>query len=84
MSYTVVWVPSALRELADLWNEAPQRQEVTDVANLLDEWLRAHPYADSESREGNLRILFFPPLAVLFEVSDPDCLVTVRAVWSPG
>ncbi len=84
MTYTVVWIPSALNELADLWNHAPGRQEITDAADAIDAILRADPYAASESREGNLRILFVPPLAVLFDVSDPDCLVTVRALWRPG
>jgi hypothetical protein len=30
-----------------------------------------------------LRILFVPPLAILFDVSDDDCMVKVRAVWRP-
>jgi hypothetical protein len=84
MKYTVVWIPSALSELADLWNHAHNRQEITDAADTIDSILRANPYVDSESREGNLRILFVPPLAVLFDVSDPDYLVTVRAVWRPS
>lgn len=80
MRFTVVWIPFALKELADLWNHALDRQEVADASDTVDMILRANPYADSESREGNLRILFVPPLAVLFEVGDQDCMVTVRCV----
>jgi hypothetical protein len=83
MTYTVIWIPSALDELAQLWNSASDRQEVTDTADVVDSILRHDPFSHSESREENLRIMFVPPLAVLFDVSDADCMVAVRAVWSP-
>lgn len=84
MSYTVTWINSALDELAKLWNRTADRQDVADAANRIDLILRSNPYAHSESREENLRIMFAPPLAVLFEISDADRIVTVRAVWQPA
>jgi hypothetical protein len=84
MMYTVTWIPSALGELANLWNNALDRRNVADAANRIDSILRLNPYAHSESRDEDFRILFVPPLAVLFDVNDADRLVTVRAVWRPA
>jgi hypothetical protein len=84
MTYTVVWSRSALNELADLWNNASDRQVVTDAANQIDLLLRSDPHTHSESRDENFRIIFVPPLAALFEISDADQMVTVRAVWRPA
>jgi hypothetical protein len=83
MTYTVVWSKSALAELAELWNSASDRRKLSDAANQIDLILKFDPYARSESREQDLRILLESPLAVLFGVSDADLLVTVRAVWRP-
>lgn len=84
MTYTVVWIKLAQGELANLWTNSTARQDVADAADRIDSILRLHPYEYSESRDGDLRILFVPPLAVLFNVSDDDCLVSVRAVWRPS
>jgi len=54
---------------------------VTQAANQIDAQLKADPYAKSESRAGNTRVMFVPPLGVAYDVSDADCLVTVWAVW---
>jgi hypothetical protein len=84
MTYTVTWIKSALDELAELWNNTLDRQEVAEAANRIDSLLGSNPYGHSESREENLRILFAPPLAILFEISDADRMVTVRALWRPA
>jgi hypothetical protein len=79
----VLWIDSALNDLAASWNGAQDRQLVSDAADTIDAILRVRPYSDSESREGNLRIMLVPPLAVLYDVYDDDRWVTVRAVWQP-
>jgi hypothetical protein len=83
MKYTVVWIQTAQEELAELWNNAGDRNAVTAASNHIDHILKTAPYSNSESREGNLRIIFVPPLAALYDVSDDDRMVTVRAVWRP-
>ncbi len=81
MKYTVVWKPTAINELADIWTNATDRADVTAASDTIDAILRTDPYGQSESRTGPSRIMIVPPLAVSFDVSDPDCLVTVWAVW---
>ncbi|HJT75706.1 MAG TPA: hypothetical protein VJ739_00740 [Gemmataceae bacterium] len=81
MRWTVTWVPAAQNALADIWNNAPDRADVTAAANRMDANLRRDPYAHSESRSGTARVMLQPPLGVSFDVSDADRLVTVRAVW---
>ncbi len=79
MRFTVLWAPSAERWLAQLWLDAEDRSSVRDAADRLDAAL-----ADSlgESRSGNARIAFAPPLGIEFQVLEEDRIVYVLAVWS--
>jgi plasmid stabilization system protein ParE len=81
MKYTVVWKPDAEDELARLWNNAPDRAAVAAAADRIDATLLHDPETQGESRSGNIRVLFMPPLAVYFRVSPDDRLVEVAAVW---
>lgn len=83
MKYTVVWIPSAKRDLANLWLGAPDRQAVATAADSMDMVLKQDPLNHGESRIGNLRVLFHAPLAIAYEVSAADLRVTVLAVWRP-
>lgn len=80
MNYTVVWLPSAEQALADLWTRGPDRDAVTAAANTVDSVLRRDPLRVGESRLGGHRILFMPPLMILYEVQELDRVVTVEAV----
>jgi hypothetical protein len=81
MKYTVVWLPSALERLAEIWNDGPDRAAITQAANRMDRQLLFDPQNQGEARDDNLRIMIDAPLVVYFTVSELDCLVTVRAVW---
>jgi hypothetical protein len=81
MTFTVLWVPAAERELAQLWIDASRRGEVSDAANEIDVHLGSAPLEEGESREKGRRILFVPPLGVSFEVFPGDRLVRVLHVW---
>jgi hypothetical protein len=81
MKYTVAWKPAAERELAAIWNTAPDRQAVTDAANALDKLLQVDPEDVGESRAAGTRITFAPPLGVRFFVQEQDRKVVVFAVW---
>jgi len=79
MRFTVVWVPSAEAHLAHLWNQAPDRQAVTDSANRIDRELK-----EDADRKGVLwgpfLAFFDDPLSVLYVVDKGDCTVRVIQV----
>jgi hypothetical protein len=79
--YTVTWTKAAVNELTNLWLNALDRSAVTRASARIEALLRSNPYAQSESRDGNKRVIFAPPLGVMFTVSDADRIVTVRAIW---
>lgn len=80
MKYTVTWLPPALSELARLWNQASDRQAVTDAANDIDRELSVDP--DQKGRTfGRHRIFRAPPLVVVFEVIPDDRLVRILQVY---
>jgi hypothetical protein len=82
MKWTVVYLPAAEQEHADLWLDPGSRAEVTDAANRIDRMLERDPDQVGESRqEDDQRVLFVAPLGVLFRVKPQDCLVEVIHVW---
>lgn len=81
MSYTVAWQPAAQGHLATIWTTAPDRAAVSAASNRIDDILRRDPYTQSDPGPDQGRILRVPPLAVGFDVSDADRLVTVWAAW---
>ena len=81
MTWTVVWHAATQDELAELWLAASDRADLTRAADLIERRLRRDPYSFSESRDDTSRIMIEPPLAVAYDVSDDDCMVTVWAVW---
>ena len=81
MTYTVEWLPSAEEELADLWNNAADRKDVTAAADAIDADLSSDPLSLGESRAGRTRIVFHRPLAVLFDVDAAARKVIVWDLW---
>jgi hypothetical protein len=67
MTYTVSWSAKALAKLAHIWNEAADRQAVTEAADEIDAALRLSPFDVGESREASRRILFVGPLAIYYK-----------------
>jgi hypothetical protein len=84
MKYTVVYRPSAEGNLANLWTEGPDRQAIARAADEIDARLATQPHVEGESRSQSTRVLFVEPLAVLFEVSEPDRMVYVLKTWRIG
>jgi hypothetical protein len=81
MIYTVAWKPIAEQRLTNLWIAGPDRQSITNAANRIDQLLRRDPDQQGESRDAKRRILFVPPLAVLYRVEEGDRIVHVLDVW---
>lgn len=83
MTYTVIWVPAALAQLAALWNAATNRDAVTKASHRIDRLLEVDPETAGEERPPSRRILFDPPLGVIFEVDLTAREVRVLSVgWS--
>ena len=81
MKWTVAYEPSAETALAELWNNGPDRADITRAANRIDWVLEHDPLNAGESRDDDVRIVIEPPLAILFTTSVPDRIVSVFAVW---
>jgi plasmid stabilization system protein ParE len=79
--YTVLWTPTAERDLADLWGTSDERNRIADAADSIDRALKHDPFAVGESRSGGNRIIFEPPLAVIYKVREADRIVLVTAIW---
>jgi hypothetical protein len=63
---------------------APDRDQIAEAADTIDAALQRDPLVQGESRDDGSRILIVPPLAVLFDVSGPDRLVSVWSVFRWG
>jgi hypothetical protein len=68
MKWTVVWIPNAESELAQLWLDAPDRTELSHAAEKIDAELASNPLDFGESRVADERIAFLGQLAVEFTV----------------
>jgi ParE toxin of type II toxin-antitoxin system, parDE len=84
MSYKVTWRPSAEQQLAALWVNAPDQNDVTAAANRIDDLLERSPLGEGVSRFGASRIRTVPPLAVYYDVDQNAREVFVWAVWRRG
>ena len=80
--YIVRWKRSALSRLTQLWLDALDRTAVTAAVAEIDRLLAGNPHQAGESRSGELRVLFVPPLGVFFEVEEPARTVHVLRVWT--
>jgi hypothetical protein len=78
--YQVEWKPNAEQQLAKQWLEAADRKSVTQATKEIEDSLASDPVQFGESREGDVRIAFVPPLSVLFSVNEQDKLVEVLEV----
>ena len=81
MKWTLIYFERAQDQLAAIWTIAPDQADVTWAADLIERRLRRDPYAISELRDGNSRIMIEPPLVAGYDVSDDDRMVTVWGFW---
>ncbi len=82
--FRVAWMQSALNELAEAWiqADADQRAAVTAAVDAIDRALELDPESQGESRAGAQRILFEPPLGIVYEVAPRLASVRVVHVWT--
>lgn len=78
--YTVVWVRSVHDELAEIWQQAGDRDAVTTAADAIDEVLSVDALDRGGELSEGLRCLILPPLKVIYAVTEEDRLVQVLRV----
>jgi hypothetical protein len=85
VKYRVVWIASAVDELAHAWINADSqlRELIVAAAHYIDEQLAMNPYAASESRPGGRRIQFVFPLGIHYRIEN-DATVVVTHLWCFG
>lgn len=64
----------------EIWLAAADRAAVAAAANEIESALGTDPASFGESRDARTRVAVVPPIAVHFEVSEPDRLVSVLTV----
>lgn len=79
----VRWSETARGELAKLWlrSDSVQRRLVAAAAHRVDQRLQANAENEGESRSDDRRIVFEPPLGILFRVDKHTATVHVLTVW---
>jgi hypothetical protein len=83
-AYTVVWIPRAEDQLAQIWLDATNRRAVNDAVIAIDALLsRDAPQRGDAEHEG-FRRLRVPPLTVLFDAREADRVAEVVAVKRTG
>ena len=80
MSYTVAWTQSSLDELAELWQLADRRSEITDAIHQIDQLLSARPTRLAMPLSEGLFVLIVFPIRVIFEVREADLIVEVLRI----
>jgi hypothetical protein len=78
--YTVVWPESLEDELAEVWLESTDRNEVTSAVASIDKQLAVDATEQGDELSEGLRALLVPPLKVLFTVRESDRIVEVVRV----
>jgi hypothetical protein len=80
--YTVVWVESAIDELAELWIVSTDRNSIVAAVNVVDQELAIDASNKGTELSEALRAFFSPPPRVLFSVREEDRTVEVlRVKW---
>jgi mRNA-degrading endonuclease RelE of RelBE toxin-antitoxin system len=83
MAYNVIWTRRALRQLSALLRAARDQAAVSDASVEVQRRLAADPLNEGEDRDRGRRILFVPPIAVVYRVNDNTRTVhVVSAGWS--
>lgn len=83
MNWTLIWPDNLLNELARQYVRAKfagQGTAFTHAVHRLETRLCTDPFADTESRGGNVRVIFEAPVTVYFRVDRAQSRVTVHGI----
>jgi len=76
MRYTVLWKPSALQRLTEIWLAASDRDEENRAVSDIEHHL-AHQASAGDPCVVGTKIIVAPPLAVVYELDYGDCKSTI-------
>jgi hypothetical protein len=81
--FSVRWVSSALRDLAEFWadSDSETRQQITETVREIDRILETDAETAGESRDPGFRILLVAPLGVEYVIRDSERSAFVIRVW---
>jgi len=82
--FRVAWTQAALDELAEAWMAADSRRRaaINAAAEAAGGLLREDPESHGESRAGGRRVMFLPPLGLVFLVEPRLSSVRIVHVWT--
>jgi len=82
--FSVYRTNEAQGPLRAAWEQAGSalRKAILQATHEVDQLLYNQPHEQGESRGGQVRILFLPPLGILFEVDHDKRLVTILRSWA--
>jgi hypothetical protein len=78
--YTVVWLESAIDDLARFWMKTAYQQALADSADLADDYLATDAHTKGENLAEGLRAVTVGLLRVYFTVREEDRTVEVAYV----
>ncbi len=81
MNYTVTWSPEAEQELAGIWLQADDKDDVRAASEVIDRRLRRNAVEQGESRRPGERVLIVPPLGVTFRANVRLLTAHVLHIW---
>ena len=82
--FTVLWQEKAEAELANIWDNAADRNRIADDANAIDRMLAESGDKVGESRDNSERVVFQGGLAAQYRVWVEDRRIMVQKVWFVG
>ena len=82
MKFTITWNDAAESDLANIWMaaSAEDRASVTYAAGRIESLLKFDPQLAGESRSGDERIVFLPPLVFSIKIRELDRIVEILSV----
>jgi len=80
MKYTVASTAVADYQLADIWLEVSNRQQVSDAFDRIEASLKHDAHLQGCEHPDGWRVLAVSPIVIAFRVSEADRLVTILSV----
>ncbi len=81
MKGVVEWTPSALNQLAQIWQNAQDRRAINEIVDRIEATLRRDPSGAGESRSNDVRIIYDLPVGMLFYAPPEAGSAVIMATW---